>query len=600
MNQHKRFLPILCAALLLAGSARAEDSAIAHAITSHGSPKHGADFPHFDFADPDAPKGGTLIRSVIGTYDSLNPFIVRGKSAAGLIDYFYPRLMYRNWDEPFGLYGYVAESVETPRDRSWITFRLNPRARFHDGTPITVDDVIFSMETLRDQATPRYRANYDLIESVERVGSDGVRFNLSAEADREAPLRIALMPVLSRADFADRQFDETWLTPPLGGGPYTISRVDPGRSIAYERVRDWWGADLPQFRGQFNYDVQRFDYYRDATVALQAFAAGEYNYRLEFNLDRWESAYDFPAVRNGDVTLMDAPHGRSQGMRGYTFNTRRPVFQDVRVREALGYAFDFEFVNRTYLYGQYTRIESYFSNSVMAASGRPEGLELEILRRFRGQVPDEVFGEAPRQPTTDGSGNARANLRIASRILEDAGWEVRDGVRVNRATGQRLEFEILLSSSSDERDAGAFVENLRRIGADARIRVVDSSQYVDRLNQYDYDMIVNRFAVSLSPGAEQLTRWGSEYADSEGGRNYAGVRDPVVDALAQTLADAPDRETLEAAARALDRVLLAGHYVIPLYFSDIDHIAYWGDLGYVDYQPLYGQIATVDAWWSND
>ncbi len=600
MNQHKRFLPLLCAALLLSGQALAQESTIAHAITSHGSPKHGPDFPHFDFANPDAPKGGTLIRAVVGTYDSLNPFIVRGRAAAGLIDYFYPRLMYRNWDEPFGLYGYVAESVETPEDRSWITFRLDPDARFHDGSPITVDDVIFSMETLREKATPRYRANYDLIDTVQRVGSHGVRFNLSADADREAPLRIALMPILSRADFADREFDETWLEPPLGGGPYRINRVDPGRSIVYERVRDWWGADLPQFRGQFNFDFHRFDYYRDASVALQGFSAGDYNYRLEFNLDRWETAYDIPAVRNGEVTLMDAPHGRSQGMRGYAFNTRRPVFQDARVREALGHAFDFEFVNRTYLYGQYTRIESFFSNSVMAASGRPEGLELALLEPYRGQVPDSVFGEAPRQPTTDGSGNARANLRAASRILDEAGWVVRDGVRVNAATGDPLTFEILLRSSSDERDAAAFAENLRRIGVEASIRLVDSSQYVDRLNGYDYDMIVNRFAVSLSPGAEQLTRWGSEYADTEGGRNYAGVRDPVVDGLAQALADAPDRETLEAAARALDRVLLAGHYVIPLYFSDIDHIAYWGDLGYVDYQPLYGQIATVDAWWSNE
>lgn len=604
MIQLQRTLSTLTSALMLAavaaGPANAEESTIAHAITSHGNPKHGQGFAHFDFANPDAPKGGTLIRAVVGTYDSLNPFIVRGKAAAGLIDYFYPRLMYRNWDEPFGLYGYVAESIETPEDRSWITFRLNPRARFHDGTPITVDDVIFSMETLREKATPRYRANYDLIETVQRVGSHGVRFNLSDEADREAPLRIALMPIFSKSDLADREFDETWLTPPLGGGPYEITRIEPGRSIVFERVRDWWAADLPQFRGQFNFNFHRFDYYRDSTVALQAFGAGEYNYRLEFNLDRWASAYDFPAVSSGEVTLIDAPHGRSQGMRGYAFNTRRPVFQDVRVREALGYAFDFELVNRTYLYGQYSRIESFFSNSVMAASGRAAGLELALLEPFRGQVPDEVFGEAPRQPTTDGSGNARANLRAASRILDDAGWPVREGVRVNKDTGDPLTFEILLRSASDERDAGAFAENLIRLGVDVRIRLVDSSQYIDRLNQYDYDMIVNRFAVSLSPGAEQQTRWGSEYADDEGGRNYAGVRDRVVDSLAETLANAPDRETLEAAARALDRVLLAGHYVIPLYFSDIDHIAYWGDLGYVDYQPLYGQIATVDAWWSNE
>lgn len=606
MIQCKRSLSILSTALLVAGfaaaggAARAEESTAAHAIAMHGAPKHGPEFEHFNYANPDAPKGGTLIRAQAGSFDSLNPFIVTGQKAAGVAAYVFPMLMARSWDEPFTMYGYLAEAVETPEDRSWVTFHLNPDARWHDGTPITVDDVIFSMETHREMGTPGKRQYYQRIETVQRVGAHGVRFDFNEQADRETPLVLALMPIFSKAYYTAQPFNETSLEPPLGGGPYRIAGVDPGRSITYERVADWWGADLPAFRGQFNFDTLRYDYYFDATAMLQAFTGGDYNYRLEFNLERWETAYDFPASRDGSVTLMDAPHGRVQGMRGLAFNNRRPLFQDRQVRRALGYALDFEWINRNYLHGQYRRIDSFFSNSSMAAHGVPAGRELALLEPYRSRVPDDVFEAPAPLPTTDGSGNIRASLREAGRLLDNAGWVVRDGVRVNAETGEPLSFEILLRSASDERVAGSFAENLKRLGVEARVRTVESAQYTARIETFDFDMIIHRWGVSLSPGNEQHNYWSRESAAANGSRNLAGISDPVVDDLAGAIADAVDREALEAAARALDRVLRAGHYIIPLYFSDVDHIAYWGDLGFVDYDSMYGQIANVDAWWSNE
>jgi len=385
MIQFQRSRPLLCATLLLvglgaaAGPARGERSTMAHAIAMHGAPKHGPDFEHFGYANPDAPRGGMLIRAEVGSFDSLNPFIVTGQKAAGVAAYVFPTLMARSWDEPFTMYGYLAESIETPEDRSWVTFHLNPGARWHDGTPITVDDVIFSMETHREMGTPGKRQYYQRIETVQRVGANGVRFNLTDDSDRETPVVLAMMPIFSKAYYTAHAFNQTTLEPPLGGGPYRIANVDPGRQITFERVENWWGADLPTFRGQFNFDVLRYDYYRDAGVALQAFTGGDYNYRLEFNLERWATAYDFPAARNGDVTLMDAPHSRAQGMRGMAFNVRKRVFRDRQIREALTYAFDFEWVNRSYLRGQYRRIDSFFANSSMAARGMPEGRELELL-----------------------------------------------------------------------------------------------------------------------------------------------------------------------------------------------------------------------------
>lgn len=595
-----RLLALLAATLasIAATTATAAEPQPAHGIAMRGQPAMPPDFDHLPYADPNAPKGGELRRGAVSSFDSLNPFIVLGRPAAGLTEYVFPTLMARSWDEPFTLYGYVAETVRAPEDRSWIEFQIHPDARFDDGSPITVEDVIFSYETLKAHSNPQRRVVYGRVRSVEPVGERGVRFTFDEATDRETPIVLAMMPVLSKAYWTAHDITKTTLEPPLGGGPYRIRSVDPGRSIVYERVEDWWGSRLPFFRGQMNFDAIRYDYYRDEAVALEAFKAGEYNYRLEFNPERWLIAYDFPAARDGRVTMMAAPHGRANGMRGFAFNTRREIFADVRVREAIAHAFDFEAVNRTYLAGQYDRIDSYFDNSSLAATGVPEGAELALLEPFRDQLPPDLFTTPFRLPETDGSGNNRANLRRASQLLEEAGWIVRDGRRVHAETGRPLRFEILLNDAGDERVALAFAGALRRIGIEASIRTVDSAEYTGRVQAYDFDMIVHRWAVSLSPGVEQYGQyWGSAAAEAQGTRNYPGVRSPVVDALARAVADAPTQEALEAATRALDRVLLWGWYVVPLYFTAQDYIAYWGPFGRVDYQPLYGAIATVDAWW---
>lgn len=597
--------PLACAVALAAGLAlpaaagAQDDTAPATTgIAMHGQPAAlGA--AHMPFADPDAPTGGTLARASVGSFDSLNPNIVLGSVGDGVAEYHLPRLMERSWDEPFSLYGYVAETVATPEDRSWVEFTLHPDARWHDGTPITVDDVIFTFETLATEGTPSRRVAHGKVAEVRRIGDRGIRFTFDGTHDRETALLLALMPVLSEAWYADRAFDETSLDIPLGAGPYRLIEVDPGRRLVFERVEDWWGADLPAFNGQMNFDRLVYDYYRDGNAALAAFEAGDVNYRLEFSADRWDTAYDFPAVRDGRVTLFETRHGRPGGMRAFAFNTRRAPFDDIRVREALNWAFDFEWVNRTYLRGLYNRTESYFSNTDMAATGLPEGPELALLDRFRDDLDPAVFTRPIDLPETDGSGNNRANLREAGRLLEEAGWIVEDGRRVNAETGAPFTFEILLGSSGDERLAIALQSNLDRLGIEATIRTVDSAQYQARLDEFDFDAIVHWWRVSLSPGTEQLTYWGSQSAQTPGTRNYPGVADPAVDALAREIALATDRDALETAVTALDRVLLNGWYTIPLYYSDIDRIGYWGDLGYVDYEPLYGMISTVNAWWQN-
>ncbi|MEM8916878.1 MAG: extracellular solute-binding protein, partial [Pseudomonadota bacterium] len=588
----------LALAWLPAAAQEAPGTGFKHGIAMHGEPKHADGFAHFDFANPDAPQGGELVRGVVGAFDSLNPFIVKGSTAAGVSSHHFASLMYRTWDEPFTLYGYVAEAIEVPEDRSWVAFRLNPNATFHDGTPITVDDVIFTMETLREKGTPSRRRNYGRIDRVETPDERTVKFIFNDEADQETPLIIGLMPVISKAYYTANSIEDASLDIPLGAGPYQIDEVDAGRLITLKRVEDWWGDDLPVFAGQFNFNTHRHIYYRDSTVALEAFKAGEYNYRLEFDGDRWSSAYDFAAARDGRATLMETTHGRTGGMRALVFNSRRPYFADPMVRQALIHAFDFEWINKTLLSGVYTRNSSFFVNSQLAATGLPEGRELELLEPFRADVPGDVFETPLSLPETDGSGNNRAGLREAARLLKEAGWTVDGGV-LRDGDGQAFEFEMLLSSASAEPVALAFADALKRLGIALSVRTVESAQYAERTDGFDFDMILHRWGASLSPGAEQDLYWGSTAAETNGTRNYAGVQDPVVDALVDTIEDAPNREDLEAAVRALDRVLLNGSYVIPLYTLSLDFIGYWGEFGFVEEPPLYGHIATVDAWWLN-
>lgn len=592
---HRFAAACLCLLLLVPALARAEID-WQHGLAMHGAPAYGPQASHFAYADPQAPKGGTLSQAVVGAFDSLNPFIVTGRTAAGVRQYHFASLLARSWDEPFSLYPYVAEAVAVPEARDWIAFRIDPDARFHDGTPITVADIVFTMELLRERGLPSFRNTYGKIDRVEYLGEDGVRFWLSEEADRETPLVIGLMPVLSQAWYEDRPFDRASLEIPLGSGPYRIDRVDAGRRIDYTLVEDWWAADRMAFRGQNNFAALRFDYYRDAGVALEAFKTGAYSLRREVSAERWATSYDFPAIQDGRATLLTLPHDRPEGMRGLAFNTRRGAFADRRVRQALAYAFDFDFVNRTLLHGQYQRTNSYFVNSDLAAEGLPGPEELALLEPFRDQLPPEVF-EAAFVPPGEGV-DGRNNLRQAQRLLQEAGWEVRDGRLVHGTSGQPLRFEILLADASNERIALAYIDRLRRLGIEAVARTVDSAQYAERTDTYDFDMLLHQWRVTLSPGAEQHFYWSSASADMPGTRNYPGVRDPVVDALIDRLTNATDREALVAAARALDRVLLWGHYVVPLYYLDRDFIAYWGDLQRVEeVDPVYGTV--LDAWWQD-
>lgn len=572
----------------------AEEPKPAHGIAMHGDLKYGPDFRHFDYADPDAPKGGTVTFSAIGTFDSLNPYILKGVPAAGL-GLVFQTLTVQSEDEPFSEYGEIAASIIVPEDRSWVAFDLRPEARWHDGQPITVEDVIFSLETLKSKGHPFYRAYYKNVVKAEKVGERRVKFTFEGGINRELPLIVGQLPVLPKHWYEGRDFERATLEPPLGSGPYRIERVDAGRTIVYRRIHDWWGADLPVNRGRYNFDEIRYEYYRDSDVALEAFKAGQYDIRLENTAKLWATGYDSPALKRGLIVREEIPVEQPAGMQGFVFNTRRALFQDPRVRQALAYAFDFEWTNKTLFYGAYTRTDSYFENSELEATGLPSAKELELLEPFRDRLPPEVFTVDYAPPVTDGSGNLRDQLRLALRLLREAGWEVQQNRLVNAKTGEPFRFEILLVSPAFERIAGPFVKNLERLGIQASIRTVDTSQYQNRLNEFDFDMIVAVWGQSLSPGNEQRDFWSCEAKQTPGSRNYAGICDPVVDALIDRIIQAPTREDLVAACRALDRVLLWGHYVIPHWHIPYIRIAYWDQFGRPKVLPRHD--LDLFAWW---
>ena len=587
-------LAVAAAALALApvlGSA--EEVTPRHGIAMHGDPKYGPDFTHFDYVNPDAPKGGTVRLSAIGTYDTLNPYTLRGVSAAGL-GYLFESLMVGSLDEAFTEYGLIAESVEAPQDRSWVAFTIRPEARFHDGKPITAEDVIWSFETLKTKGEPFYRAYYANVAKAEALSERKVKFTFEPGDNRELPLIMGQLPVLPKHYWEGRDFEKTTLDIPVGSGPYKIESFEPGRSITFVRDPDYWGKDLPVARGFSNFERIRYDYYRDSTVALEAFKAGTVDFRQENNSKLWATSYDVPQVKTGQLKLLTVNHEIPTGMQGFAMNLRRPIFGDRKVREALSYAFDFEWSNKNLFYGQYTRTKSYFSNSELASRGLPEGEELAILEKYRGKIPEEVFTTPYDPPSTDGSGNNRDNLRKAAKLLKEAGWSVKDGRLVN-AQGQLFEFEILLSSPDFERIAQPFARALERLGVTARIRTVDPAPYENRLEDYDYDMTVEVFGQSLSPGNEQRDFWGSASADIPGGRNTIGIKDPVVDELVNLVISAPTRESLIARTRALDRVLLWGHYVIPHWHIRSFRVAFWNMFGRPAEFPKYG--FAFDAWW---
>ena len=570
-----------------------------HGIAMHGDLKYPPGFRHFDYANPDAPKGGALRQAVVGTFDTLNPHVVKGLPAAGLLNV-YETLLARSQDEPFSLYGLLAESVEVPDDRSAIVFRLNPKARWHDGTPVTADDVLFSFEVQRQFGTPNRRLFYAKVALAERRDARTVRFAFVREPDggidREMPMLMGLLPVHQKAWWQGRTFDRTTLEAPMGSGPYRVKQVEPGRRIVYERIADYWGRDLPARRGLFNFDTLSFDYYRDDTVALEAFKAGQADVRREGEPAKWATGYDGPALRAGRFVLEELPTGRPEYARGFIMNTRRPLFRDRRVRQALGYAVDFAWINRTLYHGALTRTASFYPNSVLAATGVPGPDELKVLEPFRPILPPELFTKPFTVPQSDGNGPhaGRANLREAMRLLAEAGWTFESGRLVNPA-GRPFRFEILLGDPADERTALEFARGLERLGIDAKVRTVDSAQFQARLDEYDYDVVVRWWASTLSPGNEQLYYYGSKAADTPGTRNYAGIKDPAVDAIAASIASAHTRPELEARVRALDRVLLWGFYMVPLFHPTVDRIARWTGVQRPAITPVYG--ALTETWW---
>jgi microcin C transport system substrate-binding protein len=584
--------PFAARAVLIAGPAKA--AASTYGVSLFGELKYEPDFKNFDYVNPNAPKGGTMKLSAIGTYDTLNPFVVKGVPAAGVGDVF-EALMVRSEDEPGSNYGLIAETIDVAPDKLSVLFTLRKEARFHDGSPITADDVVWTFDTLRSKGAPMYRSYYGDVTKVEKAGERGVRFTFKSAENRELASILGEMPVLPKKYWSSRDFEKTTLDPPLGSGPYKIDSLDPGRSITYRRVADYWGANLPVNKGRHNVDVIRYDYYRDGTIALEAFKAGQYDIRRENSSKSWATGYDSPALRAGLIKKEVIPNELPSGMQGFGYNLRRPLFQDARVRQALAYAFDFEWSNKNLFYGLYTRTRSYFDNSELAATGMPQGEELKILEPFRGKVPDDVFAKEYDPPKYDGSGNIRDGLREALKLLKDAGWSFKNEKLLNDQTGQPFEFEILLNDPQMERIVLPFAKNLERMGVTARVRTVDTAQYEKRMETFDYDMAVEVFGQSLSPGNEQREFWGSKAADEEGSRNLLGIKSPVVDQLVEELIRSPDRSSLIAHTHALDRVLQYGYYVIPQFHLGKFWIAYWDKYRRPEVSPKYG--LGLDSWW---
>ena len=563
----------------------------------HGDLAYSANFTHFKYANPEAPKGGVLRQYAIGTFDSFNPYIAKGNPAAG-IALIYDSLMTDSKDEPFSRYGLLAESIETPSDRSWVAFTLRENARWHDGKPISVEDVIWTFNTLVEQGSPMFGFYWAGVEKVEKTGDRRVKFSFKPGENRELPLILGQLPVLPKHYWESRNFGETTLEPPLGSGPYEVAAFEPGRYVSYRRRADYWGADLPVNRGHNNFDSFRWEYYRDMSVAIEGLKADAYDLRLENSASKWATAYDIPEVRNGLLRKESIPHQRNQGTQGFIFNLRRPQFRDRRVREALGYAFDFEWMNENLSFGLYERIRSYFENSELAARGLPSPAELAILEPLRGRIPEEVFTSEYQPPKTDGSGKIRGNLRRATELFAEAGWKIVDGRLIHVETGEPMAFEILLPSAGLERTALPFKKNLERLGVAASVRTVDTAQFRQRMDTFDFDMTTQRILQSNSPGNEQREFWSSESAKREGGRNLMGIENPAVDELIELVIAAKSREELVTRVHALDRVLLWGFYLIPHFYNDVDWLLYWDRFGRPEIVPSEG--LAIDTWWYDE
>ena len=571
---------------------------VSHGFAMHGTPKYPADAGPPDFVNPSAPKGGAVKLGARGTFDSLHPFIVKSVPAAG-ITAIWDTLCWSSRDEASTEYGLVAETIEWPDDRSWVAFTLRPQARFHDGTPITVEDVIFTFDILKAKGAPNYAFYYHDVLKAEKSGDHKVLFTFRDASNKELPLIVGQLPVLPSKWWSTRDFEKVSLDIPLGSGAYKVDSFDVGRSIAYRRVDDWWAKDLWMNKGRNNFEVLRYEYYRDVTVQFEAFKAGEIDIRQENIARNWATAYDIPPVRDGRIQRAEIPHELPTGMQCFAFNTRRDFFKDRRVREAIATMFDFAWTNKNLFYGMYKRNISFFGNSELASSGLPTPAELKYLEPLRGKIPDEIFTQEFKIPESDGTGNVRDLARRALTLLKDAGWEVKDGKMTEVKTSKKLAFEIMLSDASFERVVLPYKQNLERIGVDMNVRTVDTAQAKRREDEFDFDMIVEGFGQSLSPGNEQRDFWGSKSADTSGSRNTIGIRDAAIDSLVDTLIAAPDRESLINVTHALDRVLLWSHFVVPNWHSNTAYVAYWNRFGRPAKSARYAPVA-FDTWWIDE
>lgn len=595
---------ILAAALVLASMVPATaqqpmTTRTVNALSLIGEPKYKPGFDHFGFVNPDAPKGGAARLSIApGTFDSLNPWIVAGTPPAG-IGLVYESLTQDSIGEASTAYGLIAESITVPSDHSWVEYTLNPKATWHDGKPITPEDVIFSFNTLMEKGTPFWAQYYHNVKKAEKTGARKVKFSFDQAGNRELPMIMGQLPVLPKHYWQGRKFDAPTQEPPLGSGPYRIADVKPGRSITYERVKGYWGAGLPVNKGFYNFDRITYEYFQDETVELEALKTYKFDFISENTAKTWATQYtpeSFPALKAGLVKKEELRHKNPTGMQAFAFNIRRDVFKDVRVRQALGLAFDFEWTNRNMFYGQYTRTQSFFSNSDLASSGLPSPAELALLNPLKGKIPAAVFTQPFKAPATDGTGNNRDNLRQAVALLQQAGYEIKGRALVNKQTGQKLAFEILNVQPAFERIMLPYVEALKKLGVEASIRMVDPAQYEQRMKDFDFDMTVETFGQSESPGNEQREFWSTAAAARPGSRNTIGIRNPAVDVLIDKVIYAPDRAGLIAATRALDRVLLHNHYVIPMWHTRVFRIAWWDKFGRPATMPGHHHGFPV-IWW---
>lgn len=599
----RKILNLVCVAIfcawalpVTAGQVAQEDKPT-YGLTLFGKLKYPENFTHFDYTNPDAPKGGEVRLFDIGTFDNLNPFTVKGNKAPASTMIF-ESLMVPSYDEPESVYGLIAKSATLAPDRSHIDFTMRPEARFQDGTPITADDVVFSFYTLKEKGDPTFRISYEPIASVVKLGEHEVRFNFGDATKREAPLIAATVPILSKKYYSTHDFTQTTLEPPLGSGPYRVKTVDQGRSITYERVKNYWGAKLPVNTGLHNFDTIHYTMYRDETVALEAFKAGtSYDFRLE-NISRvWATGYDCPALRAGKIKKIEIPNQVPQGMQGFAFNIRREKFSDWRVRKAIGLTVDFQWMNKTLFYGAYKRDDSFFLNTDYAAKGLPSEEEKKLLEPFKDELPPGILSEPFTLPVTDGSGNNRAQLIEADKLLNEAGWVIKDGKRVNAKTGEKLTIEFLLNSPTFERVVAPMREGLARLGISATIRVADAAQYQKRMETFDYDVVVAVFNRMVSfPGNEQMAFWHSSQSKVEGSNSVVGTNSKVIDALLAKITSAKTEEELMPSARALDRVLLWENYVIPNWYLGAYRMAYWDKFDKPKIAPKYSP-GFPDSWW---